>query len=213
MTETNETLPIDVLDVARKQRYVHLLGKVKSGEALSKSEIEELEQYERQSTDSAKKPGRKKTIKVVAGEVFWTQAEAAQYVGRDVRTIRRWLKAGMLTVKEGDRVGYVRNILDIYRENEGQRPSEDKGRQQKAEADLKEIKAKLARLELGIKEGELIPREHIETDRVARITAAKRGFLGLGRKVAARLPPRYRRAVQTQIDEEIRIIIEGFAKR
>ena len=142
-------------------------------------------------------------------QIIKTQKEAAEYAGVNTRTIRRWVKADMPLTKDGH---YIKSMLDFYKKNEGKQPTEDKNRQQKAEADLKETKAKLAQRELELKTGELIRREDIEKGRIARIQAVKRGLLGLGRKLAKRIATmKNPRKIEALITEEVRYLIEGFA--
>ena len=44
----------DITAIARKQRYLSLLKRVKSGQALSKAELNELEGYEQEFKDQAR---------------------------------------------------------------------------------------------------------------------------------------------------------------
>ena len=122
--------------------------------------------------------------KLPAGQIVKTQKEAADYAGVDERTIRRWQDNGMPVVKGG---GYFKAILDHYKKTGGRDYDEDLNRHKKAEADVKEIKAKLLALELKIKQGRLLPAENIDIERIKRISAVKRQLLGLPRKLAPRM--------------------------
>ena len=107
---------------------------------------------------------------------------------------------------------YLKSILDFYKRNEGSQPDEDRKRQQKAEANYKEIKAKLLEMELKVRTGQLVPVEEIDTGRVARIQALKRGLLGLGRKIAPRAAKiKDARKLAALINKEVREMIERFA--
>ena len=176
--------------------------------------MNELADHEKkQQRDKGAKGQRRKGAKSKNGiadeQILKTQAEAADYVGRDSRTIRRWLKAGMYITTEGY---YVKSLLDFYKKSEGREPDEDRSRQQKAEATYKEIKAKLLEMELKVREGKLIPVEEIETGRITRIQALKRGLLGLGRKVAPRgIRLKEARKLTALINSEVREMIDRFA--
>lgn len=144
-----------------------------------------------------------------AAQIIKTQKEAAAYVGRDTRTIRRWVANGMPITAEGH---YIKTMLDMFKVSEGDQ-SEDRQRHQKADADLKETKAKLAEMELELRTGEWLGREQVERDSVRKITTVKRALLGLGRKISPQLAAlRQPRKIQKIIDDTVREIIENFAK-
>ena len=204
---------VDAIEIAQKQRHLFLLNKIKNNQPLTRPELEELAEHEKkaQSNKGAKGQRRKGRSKngIADEQILKTQAEAAEYVGRDTRTIRRWLKAGMYITTEGY---YVKSILDFYKKNEGREPDENKKRQQKAEATYKETKAKLLEMELKVRTGELIPVEEVTKGRIARIQALKRGLLGLGRKVAPRgVRLKEARKLAALIDSEVRELINRFA--
>ncbi len=147
---------------------------------------------------------------IAAEQIIKTQKEAASYANVNTRTIRRWVKNGMPRTEQGF---YIKGMLDFYKKNEGTAPDEDKLRQQKAEASLKETKFQLAELELKFKQGEFLKREDYEKQQIAKIIAVKRALLVLGRKIAPRVAKlRNIRGVQKIINEEVRNIIERFAR-
>lgn len=206
---------ISAVEIAQKQRHLFLLGKIKSNQHLTKSELDELEELETRAKNKKKAQSGKGTkaqsnkAAIADNQIIKTQKEASEYASVNTRTVRRWAKADMPLTKDGY---YIKSMLDFYKKNEGQQPTEDKNRQQKAEADLKETKAKLAQMELELKTGELIRREDIEKGRIARIQAVKRGLLGLGRKLAKRVAAiKNPRKIEAIITEEVRYLIEGFA--
>lgn len=142
-----------------------------------------------------------------------SQKAAAKYAHVTVRTIRRWVKAGMPTGKLDGKTIYIEEMLDFYKLNEGKETGKDRKREQKAQADYKTTKAQLLELELKIKQGRLIAFEDIEKERIVRILTVKRALLGLGRKLAPGLANiKDPRKIQGRINKEMRSIIEGFAK-
>jgi len=197
---------VDAVQLAHKQRHLQLLEKVKGGVSLTKPELQELESYEQ-----AGKPGPQKNQRAANSQELRTQKQAARYAKVDERTIRRWAKRGMPRPPDG---GYQKWILDFYKQNEGQGPTGDRQRELKAQADLKETKAKLAQIELDIATGKLVAVEQIEQERIRRILVVKRALLGMGRKLAPALAKtKAPQKIKQIIDELVKSIIEGFANR
>lgn len=198
------------VEIAHKRRHLQLLEKVKSAEKLSAAEVKELEEYKDAFANQKKTNNREKSVVIDAAEVIKTQIEAAAYAGVSKRTIRRWRGAGMPQTKDGY---YIKSMLDFFKAHQGEAPSGDRQREQKAQADLKTTKARLLELELAIKVGELVKKEVLEKERIARIQMVKRALLGLGRKVAPRAAKlRDPRKLAALINEQVREIIERFAK-
>jgi len=194
-----------------------LLEKIKNNQPLTKAELEELTEKEKKNKQrkGAKGQGKKQTAiadsKLEGG--LNSQKAAAKYAKVNTRTIRRWVANGMPTGKLDGKTIYIAEMLDFYKLNEGKESSKDRKREQKAQADYKTTKATLLELELKIKQGELIAREAIEKERIVRILTVKRALLGLGRKLAPRLANiKDPRKIQSRIIEEVRLIIERFAK-
>lgn len=188
---------------------MYLLEKIKNNQPLTRTEIEELIEHEKK----IKQQKRVKKTAVADEQVINSQKAAAKYAYVNVRTIRRWVKAGMSTGKLDGKIIYIKEFLDFYKLNEGKESSRDRKREQKAQADYKTIKAQLLELELKIKQGQLIERDQIEKERIVRILTVKRALLGLGRKLAPRLATiKTPRKIQVRIDEEVRSIIEKFAR-
>ena len=70
---------------------------------------------------------------------------------------------------------------------------------------------KLRKIKLELKEGPLERRDEVEKQTVRKIIALKRGLIGMVRKIAARVPPRYRREVALIATEEVTSLINNFA--
>ena len=207
---------IDAVQIAAKQRHLYLLQRVKNNQPLSRKELEELAKHEGKSPPKAADGTKRRSSKTIAAEIrtdniLFSQREAARHAKVNTRTVRRWEEAGMPTgIIEGKKC-YFKDQIDIFK-NQGGKPSEAKNRQQEAEANVKELKAKLLEIELKIKQGELIERDKIETHNVRKVAAVKRALLGLGRKIAPALAKEKKpKKVRQIIDTEIRGIIEGFA--
>ena len=199
---------LDAVEIAEKQRHLYLLERVKNNKTLSKGELDELAELEKKQKRSG--TAKRGKAQIAAEQIIKTQKEAARYASVNTRTIRRWVKNGMPRTEQGF---YIKGMLDFYKKNEGIAPDEDRLRQQKAEASLKETKFQLAELELKFKQGEFLKREDYEKQQIAKIIAVKRALLGLGRKIAPRVAKlRNVRGVQKIINEEMKSIIERFAK-
>lgn len=210
------------VEIAQKQRHLHLLTRIRNNRPLSRAELAELNEFENQMSGKKttgpqeKNNGRatKKDNKAeVAAEIVETQEAAALYVGRNARTIRRWEKEGMFTAVKNGRKVYVKSQLKLFAENEGKKPTKARSRRDEGEASLKETRAELAKLELHEKQGRFILKEESERVNIQKILAVKRALLGQGRKLALQLAAMIDpRKIQELIDRENRQIIEGFRR-
>ncbi len=141
-------------------------------------------------------------------QIIKNQKEAAKYANCDERTIRRWVAGGMHVTKEGY---YIKALLDHYRKTGGKDYDEEQHRHKKAEADVKELKAKLLDFELKVKKKELIPRREVDEGRIKRILAVKRLLQATPRKMSSRLEGKKARVIQEILREEVEYIIRTFA--
>ena len=194
----------DAVTVAQKRRHLHLLEKLRNGKTLAAAEMNELKKLE-----DKKQPKQSKGT-IEAEQLIKTQAEAARYVGVSERTIRRWIKNGM--ARTADKY-YIKSILEVYKQNEGDKPSETKERKQEAEAQIKTIRAEDEAIDLAKKKGEMLPKAEVDKGRIERIFILKRSLLGLGREFAPELAVMNDpRQIQAKIDGRIREIINAFAE-
>ena len=162
----------------------------------------------RTTKKSAKSASKQKAAAIADGEIIRTQALAGRYAGVSERTVRRWVKAGMPKTEAGH---YIKAMLDFYKKNEGNQPTEAKKKGQTADAEYKDAKARLMQMELEVKQGTLVPLAEIEQGRIKRILMVKRALLGLGRQMAPQIAKiRDERKVQKIINDVVRNIIEGF---
>ncbi|HIJ70675.1 MAG TPA: hypothetical protein HPP87_04840 [Planctomycetes bacterium] len=200
----------DPVEIARKQRHIQLLDKVRQGRALGKAEIAELAELEAASQTAAGVPA-----KLDPADVCRSQVEAAAFTGVTQRTIRRWKAEGMPVTKYGHYPKYIL-IEWAARGKDGAGEAEsDKARLRRAEADLKEVKAQHAKLLLEIEQGEWVRREEVETKWVEMTLAFKRALLGAGRKLAGKWagPAAERRKIEALINAEVREILGRLAKK
>ena len=153
---------------------------------------------------------KKKNTKKLIGDdgLIATQALAAEYAGVSVKTVYNWKTARM--AMSGRK--YIPAVLDQYKVSDGSGAFDAKGRQQAADANYKEIKAKLLQMELDVKEGRLLDAEEVKAGQVRRVQVVKRVLMGIGRKYAKRFAGIKTPAkIQKIIDDEMRNIINGFA--
>jgi len=76
---------------------------------------------------------QQKEDELLAEQIIETEEEAADYAGVDEQTIRQWVENGMLKTKDGY---YIKNQLDLYRDNDGNPSVEDREWQAQADAYL-----------------------------------------------------------------------------
>lgn len=69
----------------------------------------------------------------LAEQIIETEEEAADYAGVDEQTIQQWVENGMLKTEDGY---YIKNQLDLYRDNAGNPSIEDREWQAQADAYL-----------------------------------------------------------------------------
>ena len=167
---------------------------------------------EREKKSKSKKGRGKPDVAGIApDQIIESTKEAARYVHLSPRTIRRWVQEGMYAGKRDGKRIYIKNVLDVYKLHHGKELSPDRKREQTAEADYKEIKAKLLAMDLALRQGKQKDVETFEKKNIAQILAIKRAFLGLGRKMAPQLGPiKDPRKIQGRIDEQVREIIKTF---
>ena len=202
-----------IIEIAKKQRHLSLLEKVKGGRPLTKPELKELEGLD----DNSNVPvGTDSDLKFMQGDRINGQAQAAEYARVSKRTIRRWKNDGMLVASAAGGVEvYFKTQLDLFkRQNDGDptNMSEVRQRELTAQADDKVYRAKLRQLEYEIKTGVYILAGEVTASNVEKVVVLRRSFMVVGRKVAAGFPAKQRRKIRDAIDQEIETIIKGYAK-
>ena len=71
----------------------------------------------------------------IAGELIESVEEAAEYAGVEVETIEQWIENGLLTAEDGS---FIKSNLDLYKQNNGEPTDEDKSKQIKSKAELRD---------------------------------------------------------------------------
>jgi len=159
-----------------------------------------------------KRSGGKSAAEIAEAEIIETQAEAAKFIGKSTRTVRRWEREGMLVATQNGRKVYIRSQLKLFSEHEGKQPTKARSRRDEGEADFKEIRAKLAKLELEKELGQLVNREEFEKKNIKKILAIKSGIFLLVRTIVSALPAEHRLHIKKLAEKEARTLIEGFSR-
>jgi len=71
----------------------------------------------------------------IANQLIESVEEAAEYAGVDVETIEQWIENGLLTAEDGS---FIKSNLDLYKQNNGNPSDEDKQKQIKSTAELRD---------------------------------------------------------------------------
>lgn len=189
----NEQEKKSIAELAKKKRQLYLYNKLQSGKPLSVSEIKEVEAFEA----SPLSPG-----------VVRTQAEVAQALGVDKRTIERWAGQGMPVTSEGNY-----DLMDIKAWRMTRQRYKNLGETEKDKWDIeyRKNKALLMKIEYEKTVGQFISREEVEEGRIARIIAVKRSFLALPTRLAGVLAMKEPREIESILYESICEIIDEFA--
>ncbi len=181
----------NLADIARKKRYLHLIEKLHSGTPLTKPEIRELEEFEKEPEDHA---------------VVKTAEAVAQVMDVSERTIYRWRNEGMPVTKDG--YYDLEKIRMWFEERERSGVTEGKAFW---EEKIRKYRASLLELDLKKAIGELISSEEVERGRIARIIAVKRTFLSLPTRIAPVLSMKEPREIESILYEAIAEVIDEFA--
>ena len=189
----NEQEKKSIAELAKKKRQLYLYNKLQSGKALSVSEIKEVEAFEA----SPLSPG-----------VVRTQAEVAQALGVDKRTVERWAGLGMPVTSEGNY-----DLMDIkaWRMTRQRYRNLAETEKDKWDIEYRKNKALLMQIEYEKIAGQLISREEVEEGRIARIIAVKRSFLALPTRLAGVLAMKEPQEIESILYEAIVEIMDEFA--
>lgn len=133
---------LNLREIARKKRHIHLVEKLQKGQPLSKKEIDELGEYENET---------KKTDKPW---IVDTQKEVAEAIGISTRRVRYMKRAGM-PVEEDGRYNVVLIERWRHREKYDQSSWDDK---------QKELKYKMSQVKYKQLTCELVNRSQIEAE-------------------------------------------------
>jgi len=150
-------------------------------------------------------------VLVIDGKIALRAEKAGEFFDVDERTIRNWdAKAnGTLRIKRG---WYdIKAIMDW---RSGQNAESDAARKLKAEADLKEEQATMARIEREILEGKYLSVDEVYTEWARRVSEVKSGLLALSKKVAAQFSDAdIRIEVENILSDEIYDLLSQYARK
>lgn len=189
----------NLLEYARKKRHMHLVEKLGKGQ-LTEKETKELERYEKEAEGQA--PA------LYDGTV--DLATIAVYLEKSVKSVRRYVEAGMPAVKSptGEILRFkVSEAFKWFYSREGY----DDGSRTKWDIEYRKNKAKLSEIELKEKERELIPYEEHVSILKNQIRGIKAGFLRLPKYIAPRLYQQEPKVICERLDNELRYIIGQFS--
>lgn len=189
----NEAEKKSIAELAKKKRQLYLYNKLQSGKPLSVSEIKEVEAFEA----SPLSPG-----------VVRTQAEVAQALSVDKRTIERWAGQGMPVTSEGNY-----DLMDIKAWRMTRQRYKNLGETEKDKWDIEYRKNKALLMKIDYEKilGQFISKEEVQKGRIARIIAVKRSFLALPTRLAGVLAMKEPPEIETILYESICEIIDEFA--
>ena len=195
MDEKNRNL----IEIAKKKRYIALVEKVQRGTITSK-ELKELEAFE----DPNDKP------KIVDGTV--DLPTLALYFEKSPRMIRRYVKQGMPVLR--DKLGEISrfNVSEVfkwyYRFQLGVDENDSKDYWDK---EYKKNRAQYYETLRKKEEGTLIDfKDHLSIVK-NQVRSIKAGFLRLPKHIAPKLYQQDPKVICDMMDEEIRFIINQFA--
>ena len=193
MTDTTAPAKPDIVELAKKKRYLHLLEKVQNGKPLTNAELREL----------AKNEGIPKTEDEVE-----TQEEVAAAFGVSVRTVQHWQREGMPVTPNGY---YNLSKIKVWRFERNQKDDVILNREA-LDARLKEIRIKREEAKLKKELGELIAKNDVQKVMDQLITVFKRSFLSLPRSLAPQLVGLEPREIEAIISARIKEIIISFSQ-
>lgn len=157
---------------------------------------------------SDKKRATKKAA-IAESQILHTQRKAAIYASVSARTVRRWLSEGMLTAQADGKTVYIKSQLDFFKRNEGRQPTEAKTKGIEADARFKDIRAKLMERVLEEKDGEIEKRA--EAIMIPKLLVLRRSLLSLPKKIAAGMPPEYKRLAHKISMREVKYLMKSLA--
>ena len=190
MTEEKKNLA----DIARKKRHLSLIEKLQSGKSLTKSEINELDEFENEKEKRA---------------IVKAQDEIAKIMGVSCRTIQRWKKEGMPVTKEG--YYDLDAIKKWYDEKSGLLSTEEGDEKPFWDKQLQKYKARILEIELKKMEGDIMTRSEVENGWAIRVAAVRAEFTALPDRVAPVLAMKEPREIKKLLLDAIIEITDEFA--
>lgn len=189
----------NLVELAKKKRYIALVEKLSRG-ALTSKELKELEQFEKQE--------EKKEDVPVDGTV--DLETISLYLEKTSRMVRHYIVQGMPVMRNAAGEIFRFKVSEVFKWYYGKYTFED---EEKDHWDLeyRKNKAKLSEIELKEKERQLIPyAEHLTILR-NQVRGIRAGFLWLPRYIAPKLYQQEPKMVCEILDNELRNIIKQFS--
>lgn len=184
----------NIIEMAKKKRHLSLLSKLQSGGTLGPNEIKELSTFEGPGEESQ--------------WILNTQLDVAKFFKVRRRTVERWVAESMPTREDGR---YDIRAIYLWRETREKQKKLPFDKKINWEDIKEEYQAKIKKLEYEKLVGDVIPKEEVERERVARIIAVKRKLLSLPRALALQLVGLDPREIEVRLNERIGEIIDAFA--
>ncbi len=189
----------NIIEIARKKRYISLVEKLSSG-SLSAKELKELEEFE--------KTERKNESDIIDGTVDLPTISV--YLEKSPRMVRRYIKQGMPVIRDSQGEISRFKVGEVFKWLYASQNPED-GTKDFWENEYRKNRAKLSELELKEKERELIPfADHVSIIK-NQIRGIKSGFLRLPKYIAPKLQHEDPKVICEILDMELRGIINQFA--
>ncbi len=171
-----DTKKVNIIEVAKKRRHIHLLEKMQRGKAsmpaLSKSEIKELEQVERGPS---------------APSIVDSQEKVAKVFGVSVRTVANWIKEGMPKAENGTYDLIEIRAWHALRKQRKSAKSGGKNELEMWEMKYRKFKAKLAEVAYKKEIGLLYEKDIVEKNLVMIFTTVRYKFLNIPQQVSPQL--------------------------
>lgn len=195
MDEKNSNL----VEIAKKKRYIALVEKLQRG-SLSSKELKELEEFEK----SGQRPAG-----IIDGTV--DLPTLCVYFEKSPRMIRRYVQQGMPVLRDASGEIARFKVGDVFKWFYKKQGSEEDNGKDYWDKEYRKNRAKLSEIELKQKEGEVIPFEDHVSIVKNQIRGIKAGFLRLPKHIAPKLYQQDPKVICEVLDHEIRYIIEQFA--
>jgi len=195
MDEKNSNL----VEIAKKKRYIALVEKLQRG-SLSSKELKELEEFEK----SGQRPAG-----IIDGTV--DLPTLCVYFEKSPRMIRRYVQQGMPVLRDASGEIARFKVGEVFKWFYKKQGSEEDNGKDYWDKEYRKNRAKLSKIELKQKEGEVIPFEDHVSIVKNQIRGIKAGFLRLPKHIAPKLYQQDPKVICEVLDHEIRYIIEQFA--
>ncbi len=185
----------------------NILSKLQDGQPLSAHERKRLDDSLAQYQASKSEAGRR---------VVGSQKDVAQYLGKAERTVAYYKSQGMPVNTDGT---YDLDAIDAWVDarlhkgvNQPHGEAPESGDKSGWEAIYKEMKARIAELDLKERQGQLISLDEVRSQWVGRIIEVKTALMSVPRKLPPLLEGKEKRDMEAILEAELRYILERFAR-